>query len=119
MDKLHIKIEPSTESELIQVVHFDGAFDGAVKEPLSEVEALVNEDKAYKLIFDFAELDYLNSYGIGQMVSWHNHLLKFKGQIALAAASKQVEEILNVLGISKMIKVAPTIEAALEMLQES
>ena len=118
MQKLTITIEKHPEVENTHIAHFEGAFDGSVKEPLAELEKLINSNQPQtNVILDFKKLDYLNSYAIGQLVAWHNHLLKFKGQIMVASPSKSVEDIFNILGISNLFKIFPDIESAVNSLK--
>ena len=118
MQKLTITIEKHPELENTHIAHFEGAFDGSLKEPLAELEDLINKSPAKtNVILDFKKLDYLNSYAIGQLVAWHNHLLKGQGQIMVAASSKSVEDIFNILGISNLFKIFPDIESAIGSLK--
>lgn len=118
MQKLTITIEKHPEVENAHIAHFDGAFDGSIKEPLVELEKFINSDlPKTNVIFDFKKLDYLNSYAIGQLVAWHNHLLKKEGKVMIAAPSKSVEDIFNILGISNLFKIFPDIESAVNSLK--
>ena len=118
MSKLTITIEKHPELENTHLAHFEGAFDGSIKEPLAELENLINSDltKA-NFIFDFKNLDYLNSYAIGQLVDWQNHLTKNNGQIIATGLSKNVEDIFDIVGVSNLFKIFPDVESALESLK--
>ena len=117
MQKLSITIDKNVEPNL-HIAHLEGAFDGSVKEPLIELEGLITNSPARtKIILDLKGLSYLNSYAIGQLVAWHNHLVKLEGQIILAAPSKNVEDIFNILGISALFKIFPDIQTAVESLR--
>jgi len=117
MQKLEISLEKNVANNT-HVAHLSGAFDGSVKEPLAELEGLINSCPARsKVVLDLKDLSYLNSYAIGQLVAWHNHLVKIEGQIILAAPSKNVEDIFNILGISALFKIFPDTQAALESLK--
>jgi anti-anti-sigma factor len=118
MQKLVINIEKNFGSKNVHIVHFEGAFDGSIKDSLSELEQMIQAaDDGSNVIFDFKKLDYLNSYAIGQLVAWQNHLLKIKGQIIIAALNKNVEDILGILGISNLFKIFPDIDSALGMVK--
>ena len=118
MQALEITIEPVAELQNVHTAHFQGAFDGGVREPLEAVEKLIMEStEKTTVIFDFKNLDYLNSYAIGQLVSWHNHLKKNNGQLIITGPSKNVEDIFNVIGISTLFKIFPDIESAVASLK--
>lgn len=118
MQKLTINIEKYTELKNTYIAHFDGAFDGSIKEPLAELEALIqNNTERCDFILDFKDLIYLNSYAIGQMITWHNLLEKSKGRIFIANSNKEVDEIFNILGIFNLFEFASSVEEAVEALQ--
>lgn len=120
MQKLTINIEKQEGVENTSICHFEGAFDGSVKEPLVPLEeAVTKAAPKTNLLFDFGKLDYLNSYAIGQLVAWQNHLLKSEGQIIIAALNKNVEDILSILGISNLFKIFPDISTALNSLKNN
>ena len=117
MQSLKITLEKDFEPG-IHLAHMEGAFDGSVKEPLVELETLINGSASKtKVVLDLKNLSYLNSYAIGQLVAWHNHLVKVEGQIILAAPSKNVEDIFNILGISALFKIFPDVQTAVESLR--
>lgn len=117
MQTLTISLEKNIEPN-IHIAHLEGAFDGSVKEPLIELEGLINSSpNNTKVVLDLKGLSYLNSYAIGQLVAWHNHLVKIEGQILLAAPSKNVEDIFNILGISALFKIFPDVQTAMESLK--
>ena len=116
--KLNITIEKNPELENVYIVHFQGAFDGSIKEPLAELEKLIQEATSKtNMVFDLKDLDYLNSYAIGQIVTWHNHLVKNEGTILVAGPSKNVEDIFNIIGISNLFKIFPDVESAASSLR--
>jgi anti-anti-sigma factor len=118
MQKLIINIDGNSGSENVHIVHFEGAFDGSMKDSLTDLEKLIQTaSEKTNVIFDFKKLDYLNSYAIGQLVAWQNHMLKIKGQIIIAALNKNVEDILGILGISNLFKIFPDIDSALAMVK--
>jgi len=118
MQKLNITIEKNTSLRNAHIVHFAGAFDGSMKEPLASLESLIQSaPRRTNVIFDFKQLDYLNSYAIGQLVAWQNHLIKSEGQIIIAALNKNVEDILSILGISNLFKIFPDIDSAVNSLK--
>lgn len=118
MQKLTITIEKHPDIKNAHVAHFEGAFDGSIKDSLASLDALIQQaEESTNIIFDFKQLDYLNSYAIGQLVAWQNHLIKNKGQIIIAALNKNVEDILSILGISNLFKIFPDINTAIDSLK--
>lgn len=115
---LSVLIEKAPDLENVQIARFTGAFDGGVKEPLADLENLVSSAPPKTiLLFDFTNLEFLNSYAIGLLVSWQNHMLKNEGEVIIAAVNKHVEDIFNILGISNLFKIFPDVEGALATLK--
>lgn len=118
MEALTITIKESSDLKGVTIAHFEGAFDGGAKEPIAELKKLVDESESeMNLILDFTDVTYLNSYAIGELVSWQNHLMKNGGQIIIAGPNKNVEDIFGILGISNMFKIFPDVESAEETLK--
>ncbi|MBU0528924.1 STAS domain-containing protein, partial [bacterium] len=108
-----INIEPLEGYNNTHIVHFDGDFDGSAKENLTEIQGFMDScESSTSLIFDFSKLNYLNSYAIGHLVAWHNHLSKNAGRIYIAGTNKNVEDIFAILGISNLFKIFADVEAA-------
>jgi len=113
MQKLETRIEDFKERADTSVVHFSGDFDGYAKDSIADLQSYIDAiDKAYTLIFDFANLNYLNSYAIGHLVAWHNHIKKLGGNIVIVGTNKNVEDIFAILGISTIFKIYPDLAAA-------
>ena len=114
MQSLTISIEQKPDLKNVYIINFDGAFDGGVKEPLAELEKLVQvNDSTIKLVLNFTKLSFLNSYAIGQMMAWYNHIIKNNGQIIIINANENIAEILNIVGISKLFKIFSSVDEAL------
>ena len=113
MKKLNINFEEYPDHPNSYLVHFDGDFDGYAKENLVDIQKFVDGCKENTiLLFDFSKLNYLNSYAIGHLVAWHNHLTKTGGKILIAGTNKNVEDIFAILGISNLFDVYPDLESA-------
>ncbi len=113
MEKLNISIEALSDKTNAHVIHFDGDFDGYAKENLTDVQKFVDESKdGTTLLFDFNKLNYLNSYAIGHLVAWHNHVSKTGGKILIAGTNKNVEDIFAILGIGNLFKIYSDLETA-------
>lgn len=113
MKKLTITIEEFADKQNAHIVHFDGDFDGYAKENLTDIQKFIDESKQGTiLLFDFSKLNYLNSYAIGHLVAWHNHVSKSGGKIVIAGTNKNVEDIFAILGIGNLFKIYPDLGAA-------
>lgn len=64
------------------------------------------------LIFDFSELEYLNSKAIGYLTDWYGKVSAENGKIAIAMARENIVDILNVVGLTQLIQCYMTLDEA-------
>lgn len=111
-----LQINPSTTNQTTVVLKFVGSLDAT---NLDMVEKAVDDqllsDSIKKLIFDFSELEYLNSKAIGLMVGLSQKVAAKDATLLLAALLSNVEDIITVVGLNQIIPVAKTVEEAEEM----
>ena len=111
MQKLTLTISDYPEIPNAKIVCFEGDFDGYAEETIVDIQTVVDQATASSmLIFEFSKLNYLNSYAIGQLVSWHNTIKGKDGRIVVVGINKNVEDIFSVLGISSVFEIYPSLE---------
>jgi anti-anti-sigma factor len=94
-----------------KIVYFEGDFDGYSEDTITSLQAEVDQAaQGSILIFDFSKLNYLNSFAIGQLVSWYNIMNSKEGKILIVGINKNVQDIFSVLGISSVFKTYPNME---------
>lgn len=67
-------------------------------------------------IFDLEKLVYMNSKSVGYLTDWYNKIKEKNGKIILAKLPANIKDILDVVGLSKIVPVAQTMEEAQNML---
>ncbi len=113
MQKLTVSLINYPEIENTQIAYFEGDFDGAAKDDITDLQSAVDScTTGFTMILDFSKLNYLNSFAIGQLVAWHNVINAKQGKILIVGTNKNVEDIFTVLGINTIFKTYPTLEAA-------
>lgn len=111
MQKLTLSVADYTEIPNAKIVYFEGDFDGYAEETITELQSQVDQcGNGTVLIFDFSKLNYLNSYAIGQLVSWHNTISTKGGKIVIVGINKNIQDIFSVLGIESVFKTYPSLE---------
>jgi len=90
-----------------EVISIDGEIDASnLEEKVSPIEAKVKTLGANAVLeLDCAKLRYFNSTFIGHLAAWHNALQEKGGQLVLKNANKDVQDILQLVGLSKVIYV--------------
>ena len=104
--KPSIKLElPSTEGEPYKLVKFNGDLDKAglevVKDQLNE---LVDNLQEKIIVFDFADLNFINSEGIGLLMTLHIRLTKKESELVIVGAADHVKDVLKVIGLINIMK---------------
>lgn len=113
MKTLTVQIEKEVKPN-VHVVHFIGAFDGGNRDPLTELESLIEAASSTQFVFDFSGLEYMNSYAIGTLIGWQNGLSSKNSKIILAAVRPNIEDILGIIGSSQLFLFKDDVPSALE-----
>ncbi len=113
MEALTLTLETKTNIPNTAIAYFEGDFDGGAKEHLADLESFIDSSTPKtRLILDFSKLNFLNSYAIGHLVAWHQHLSSIGGEIVIVNTNKNVEDIFAIVGITKLFKIYPDLPTA-------
>ena len=103
----------------ILVIKLHGKMDVVTTPQFSaEVQQHFDQGK-HRIIIDCAHLGYINSMGIGALVSLHTRLRKQGGEVKLAAIQGPVAEVLRIVRLDKMLSIYGDTEFARQSFQES
>lgn len=78
-----------------------------------ETDLLLAENYITKLVFDFSRTDFMDSSGIGVLLSRYKQMNGSGGSIAIYGASMQILRILSIGGITELVSKYDTKEAAI------
>ncbi len=102
---MEFKIECYTE-EKIAIVRFSGSLN------VNDEPAIVNLIKTELLsknliyvIFDLAQVDYIDSAGMGSFLTARSILNSRKGELVLINPSAKIDKILGLAGFNKIFKI--------------
>ena len=70
-----------------------------------ETDFKITNDNIRYLIFDFTNLSFMDSSGIGVIIGRYKLLSSLKGKMYIVSPSKSLNRILELSGIMKIIKV--------------
>lgn len=70
------------------------------------------------IVFDFSQLTFMDSSGIGVIMGRYKNIKKLNGKAAVVNTNDQVMRILDMSGILKVIPAYRSIDAAVAALQE-
>jgi len=98
--------------EDMDVLVLSGRLDAASAKGLKgQVDALVKENRA-KLIIDMAGVDFIDSSGLGSLVSSLRAVNERKGDVKVVALQKQVRSIFELTRLHRIFGIFDNVEAA-------
>ena len=108
-----------TIKKKILVVSLSGELDHhTAKEVKNLVEEVVKNRSVKDLVFDFTNLTFMDSSGIGVIVGRYKLIRSIGGKIVIAGAAKNVSKLLYMSGINKIIETFDCVDNAVKNLQE-
>lgn len=78
-----------------------------------ETDLLLAENYINRMVFDFSNTEFMDSSGIGVLLSRYKQMDRSGGHIAIYGAGAQILRILSIGGITKLVKKYDTREAAI------
>ncbi|QQR83129.1 STAS domain-containing protein [Candidatus Peregrinibacteria bacterium] len=100
-----------------KVVRFAGQLDETnVDEEAKKIYQVVDQSELPYIMLDFGELTYMNSKSIGYLTDWYTRIAEKGGMIVVAQPQPNILDILKVVGITQIVSVYETIEAASQAL---
>ncbi len=106
-------------SEGIGILSFDG---NLVLDEATELRTLIKpyleEQKFSGLICNLEGVEYIDSSGIGILVSIFKSLKRFDKKFALTGLNQRNREVLNLSKLDKLLIIAPDNESAIKILTE-
>lgn len=78
-----------------------------------ETDLLLAENYINKLVFDFSRTEFMDSSGIGVLLSRYKQMEGSGGKLAIYGAGMQILRILSTGGITKLVKKYDSKEAAI------
>ncbi len=99
----------------VKVASFAGEMDETnIEQARVKLAPLLDNPSVTTLIFDLHDLKFINSKGIGYLVSVHTHLAKDHRKLMLVQAQEAVMDVINLIGLTSIIPYHETVEGALE-----
>jgi stage II sporulation protein AA (anti-sigma F factor antagonist) len=100
------------------VVTFDGDLDKLGLESVrQQIDELVEKLETKYLVYDFTDLNFINSESIGYVITVYYRLIKKEKILAVVSASEHVKDVLQVIGINEMVGVYGDTKAFLDAIK--
>ncbi|MBI5754194.1 STAS domain-containing protein [Candidatus Peregrinibacteria bacterium] len=124
MTEANITIEDTTianSNKIVKTIHVTGQLDESnVDEKIKIIYKIFETNpKGVNLIFDLEGLDYMNSKSIGYMTDLYGKVTEAGGTIAIAKPKPNITDILQVVGLTQLIKTFDSSEEAKKYIAEN
>lgn len=113
---MHIKFSNRGTTLIIKVI---GELDHHTAEYVRQkIDSEMLKSTTKNIIFDFSELSFMDSSGIGVIIGRYKNIRKLNGKAAVVNTNDQITRILDMSGILKIIPVYKNLDDAVTALQE-
>lgn len=90
----------------------------SAKEVKDMVEEVIKNRGIANLIFDFSNLSFMDSSGIGVVVGRYKLVSAIGGKVAIVSRNRVIDRLLKMSGVSKLIDTFDSVDAAFTTFQE-
>lgn len=99
------------------LVKINGELDHHAATPVREaVDSKIRRTNAIHVIFDFSNVSFMDSSGIGMLMGRYKAVKTLGGSIIVFGRSIQIKRIAEMSGLDKIIKFADNLEEALKLI---
>ncbi len=97
------------------VVYPEGEIDHHTSEKIRhEVDEQFKASLAKNIVFDFNNITFMDSSGIGMLIGRYKSAHMMGGKIAVTGVSSDLKRIFSLSGLGRIIKLFPNVDDAVE-----
>ena len=100
------------EEDGLSIIALAGEIDLACSPELREILDVHAKARRSALILDFAKVSYVDSSGLATLVEYVRKVQDFGGKLALATVNTRVRTILDLVRLSEIFPIFPTVAEA-------
>lgn len=94
-----------TELKRCVLLKLNGQIDSATAPQLQQMINEVTEESYYKLVIDFADIEFISSAGLWELVNAQKKCKRFnRGEVVLADVPKRIHDALDLAGFIPYFK---------------
>jgi len=118
--EISFSTEKLDDDKKVAIFSFFGELDEMTGDDIfQKINAFFEKTDEKYFIFHLKNLEYLNSKSIGQMIDLYRKIIGRGGKLVLAEISENVLDILDLVGVTRVVETAENLEAAKVALLES
>lgn len=101
-----------SEEDGLFIIALEGEIDLACSPELREILDVHAQAERSALLLDFTEVSYVDSSGLATLVEYVRKVQDFGGKLALAAVNTRVRTILDLVRLSEIFPIFPSVAEA-------
>ncbi len=106
-----------TSNPSAKLIILKGELDETVVDDFkAKLDTVLDDAKNQVFILNLHDLEFINSKGIGFLVSIHSHLAKDKRRLVIVDAQEAVMDVISLVGLNSIIPYYATIDEAINSL---
>ena len=99
--------------EGVQVIHISGPLDSMTHDRFKDLlDPMVNQSRV-SIVLDCDNLSYVNSKGLALLGRYQRIALQNLSFLGIAALNRRITKTIELLGMSKLVKLYPTLAEAM------
>ena len=102
------------EENGIVFLAFKGRLDGTAATEAEQTVKSILDGETNRLLFDFANLEYLSSAGLRVVLGAAKEIKRKEGKFVLCALNAYVKEVFEVSGFGAIIPITDSVEAGIK-----
>lgn len=102
------------KKEKALIVKIDGELDHhSASDVRMKIDGYLSKYNIETLLFDFTKLSFMDSSGIGVIIGRYKIVKAMGGNIAIISSNMQVDKLLTISGIKKIVPIYKSLDLAL------
>ena len=98
----------------VQLIHVSGPLDSMTHDQFKDLlDPLVNQSRV-RIVLDCEHLSYVNSKGLALLGRYQRITIQNISFLGIAALNRRITKTIELLGMSKLVKLYPTVEEAMK-----
>ena len=69
-----------------------------------EIDALIDDQRVRRLVFDVSDLEFMDSSGIGLIIGRYKRMARRGGSVAVVAANRRIDRIFEMAGLYQLVE---------------
>jgi anti-sigma B factor antagonist len=109
----------SYEKNGVIVIELPSRLDASISNDLKEIISSHVSNNKYKFLIDFSKTAFIDSSGLGAIVSKISICRTNNGDVSLCNVNNKIKEVLNITHLDKILKIYKTLDEGINSLSNN